>query len=514
MRMGVAVDTQQPAAATSETAPAERGKILAALMVVTGLAALDATIVATAVPSIVGDLGGFAHFPWVFSIYLLTQAVTTPIYGKLADLFGRKPVLFFGIGVFLLGSVLCGSAWSMVALIAFRGLQGVGAGAIVPMTQTIAGDLYTPAERGRALGLISSVWGVSAVLGPTLGGLLSQYATWRWIFFINLPIGGAAIFLLQAHLRESVERRSHRIDYAGAAVLTTGLSLLILGLLEGGIAWPWLSPQSIALFVAAAVLLSSFWLLERRAVEPILPTWLFGRRILIAANVSSVAFGAVLIGQASYIPTFAQGVLGVSPVLAGLALCGYTVGWSLSSTLSPRVYLRTSYRTTALLGGLVMVAGCLLLVMLVDEHSPLWHVAIATFVTGIGMGLVSTAVIVGIQSVVGWSRRGMVTSANMFMRALGSAVGVAVFGAIANTALAHRFHHPPAALRGRLPTAVDTARLSFDHSRRSPDVLAYIQSALSAATHWVFVAIACAAVLMFAALLLYPRHADELVFPD
>jgi len=189
-----------------------------------GLAALDATIVATAIPSIVRDLGGFALFPWVFSIYLLTQAVSVPIYGRLSDLFGRKPVLFFGIAVFLVGSVLCGAAWSMVTLIAFRGIQGVGAGAIIPMTTTIVGDIYTLEERGKIQGYISSVWGMASVIGPALGGLFAQYLTWRLIFYINIPLGIAAVVMVQANLRENVVRREHRIDYEGAVVLTAGLS--------------------------------------------------------------------------------------------------------------------------------------------------------------------------------------------------------------------------------------------------------------------------------------------------
>src|SRR3954469_18601982 len=206
-----------------------RWPILLALMLSMGLAALDATIVATAIPQIVGSLGGFAHYPWLFSIYLLTQAVTVPIYGRLADLYGRRPVLFFGIGMFLLGSMLCGAAWNMFTLIAFRGVQGIGAGAIIPLVTTIVGDLYTLEERGKIQGYIASVWGIASVIGPALGGVFAQYASWRWIFYLNIPIGVATIFMLQRHLREDVVRRVHRIDYEGVAVLTAGLSLAILG---------------------------------------------------------------------------------------------------------------------------------------------------------------------------------------------------------------------------------------------------------------------------------------------
>jgi EmrB/QacA subfamily drug resistance transporter len=496
-----------------DSAPAQhRGQVLAALMVATALAALDATIVATAVPSIVADVGGFASFPWLFSIYLLTQAISVPIYGRLSDLFGRKPILFVGIGVFLLGSTLCGAAWSMLTLIVFRGLQGIGAGAIIPMTSTIVGDLYRVEERGKAQGYISSVWGVASVLGPALGGLLSEYASWRWIFFVNLPVGVVAIAMLQLNLRERVERRPHRIDYPGAAVLAAGLSLAILALLEGGVQWAWSSAPSIALFAAAGALLSAFVAIERQAAEPILPPWLFGRRMLLAGNLSTFAVGAVLIGQSSYVPTYAQGVVGVGPVLAGFALCGYSLGWSSASSVSPRLYLRFEFRTTALVGGLFMIAGCVVFATFVHEDSRLWRVAVATVVTGIGLGFSSTAVIVGIQSVVGWSRRGVVTGTNLFMRSIGSAVGVAVFGSIANTTIAHRLQNPPPALQGKLPSSVNAAALTFSHGHRSPAVVAYTRQALFQATHWIFVALVGAAVLGFVAQLALPRRTEELVF--
>ena len=394
---------------TEEVAPGARRLVVAALLLAISLAAVDATIVATAVPQIVGDLGGFHQFPWLFSIYLLAQAVLVPIYGRLADVFGRKPVLLFGIGVFLVGSVLCGVAWSMLALIVFRGVQGVGAGAILPMTTTIVGDLYEPAQRGRIQGYVSSVWGVTAVLGPLVGGLFAEYWTWRGIFFLNIPLGFAAVALIHRYLHEHVERRRHRIDVAGAAVLTAAVSMLILALLEGGVAWSWSSPQSLVLLAGAAILLPVFVVIERRVPEPILPPWVFRRRILVAANLAGLAIGAILIGQSSYVPTYAQGVLGYGAVLAGLAMGAMTVGWPIAATASPRVYLRIDYRLTAILGGLFTIAGCLLLAVFVQEDSGLWRVALASFVTGIGLGFTSVSTVVAVQSVVGWNRRGVVT---------------------------------------------------------------------------------------------------------
>jgi EmrB/QacA subfamily drug resistance transporter len=499
---------------TERVAPGARKLVVAALLLAISLAAVDATIVATAVPQIVGDLGGFHQFPWLFSIYLLAQAVLVPIYGRLSDVFGRKPMLLFGIAVFLVGSVLCGAAWSMVALIVFRGVQGVGAGAILPMTTTIVGDLYEPAQRGRIQGYVASVWGVTAVLGPLVGGLFAEYWTWRGIFFLNIPLGLAAVALIQRYLHEQVERRRHRIDFAGAAVLTAALSMLILALLEGGIAWSWTSPQSLLLFGATAVLLPVFVVIERRVSEPILPPWIFRRRILVAANLAGLAIGAILIGQSSYVPTYAQGVLGYGAVLAGLAMGAMTVGWPIAATMSPRVYLRIDYRLTAIIGGLFTIAGCLLLAVFVQEDSGLWRVALASFVTGIGLGFTSVSTVVAVQSVVGWNRRGVVTGSNMFIRTLGSAVGVAVFGTIANAILADRFSHPPAALVGRLPDAIDAAAISFTRRHQAADVVAYTRSALFDAVHWVFWALVGVAVLGLVAQLLMPRRAEPLEFRD
>jgi EmrB/QacA subfamily drug resistance transporter len=499
---------------TEEVARGARKLVVAALMLAVGLAAIDATIVATAIPQIVSELGGFHQFPWVFSIYLLTQAVLVPIYGRLADVFGRKPMLLFGIGVFLVGSVLCGIAWSMVALIVFRAIQGVGAGAILPMTTTIVGDLYEPAERGPIQGYISSVWGVTAVLGPAIGGFFAQYWTWRAIFFLNIPLGIAAIALIHLYLHEGVERRRHRIDLAGAGVLTVGVSMLILALLEGGIAWSWTSPQSLILFGGSALLLPVFVWVERRAAEPILPTWIFRRRVLVASNLASLAIGAILIGQSSYVPTYAQGVLGYGAVLAGFAMATMTIGWPISATLAPRLYMRIDYRPTALLGGVFALAGCLLLALFVDETSGLWRVAFASFVTGIGMGFLSVSTVVAIQSVVAWNRRGVVTGANMFIRTLGSAVGIAVLGGIANSVLADRFRNPPADLVGRLPKAVDAASISFTRPRRSEEVLAYVRNSLFDAVHYVFWALVAVAVLGLVAALLMPGRTEPLEFDD
>lgn len=452
-----------------------RGAILAALMLSIGLIAIDTTIIATAVPSVVADLGGFAQFPWLFSVYLLAQAVSVPIYSKLADQYGRKPIILFGIGLFLLGSVLCGAAWSMPALIAFRALQGLGAGAVQPMVMTIVGDLFSLQERGRVQGYLASVWAVASVVGPTLGGVFSEYLTWRAIFFVNVPLClGAGLTLLRV-FHERVTRRPHQLDYAGAALLAVGGTLLILGLLEGGRAWAWRSWASASVLAGGAALIAVFVLVERRAAEPVLPAWVFRRRILTSTNMVGALLGALLIGLTSYVPTFVQGVLGGGPLAGGFALATLTLGWPLTSAFSARVYLRFGFRATALIGAAFATAGCALLAT-VDRESSIVTVGAACFVVGAGLGFVAAPTLIAAQTTVGWAERGVVTGTNAFSRSIGSAVGVAVLGAIANAALGPN---------GPTPSSLDRA------------------------THHVFLGVAIVASLMLLAVATMPRVVTE-----
>jgi EmrB/QacA subfamily drug resistance transporter len=453
-------------------------------MLSTGLVAIDATVIATAVPSVVAELGGFAAFPWLFSVYLLAQAVTVPVYGKLADVFGRKPVMLLGIGLFLVGSVLCGAAWSMGALIAFRAVQGLGAGAVQPMAMTMVGDLYTLQERAKVQGYIASVWGVSSVVGPTLGGVFSEYVSWRWIFFVNIPLCLIAAATIGLRFHEQVERRRPRIDYAGAGVLTVALTLLILGLLEGGQAWAWRSPQSLVVLGGGALLLALFVLIERRAADPVVPLRLLRNRLLVATNLAAACVGAVLLGLTSYVPTFVQDVLGTGPLVAGFALAALTLGWPLSASQSGRVYLRIGMRSTALVGGAVVVLGAALL-LLFDESTSVLQVGATSFVIGLGMGFTAAPTLIAAQSAVQWQERGVVTGSNMFFRSAGSAVGVAVFGALVN-----------ATLGGTME----------DGDRVPP-------GALTTAVHHVFIGTTVLAVAMLAAVLLMPRDRQRTPTP-
>lgn len=412
----------------------ERGPILIALMTTMGLIAIDATILATAVPTIVADLGGFSSFPWLFSVYLLTQAVSVPIYSKLADTIGRKPVVLIGIGLFLLGSLLCGLAWSMPALIAFRAVQGLGAGAVGPMAITIAGDIYTVAERAKAQGYLASVWAAASVVGPTLGGLFSEFLTWQWIFFINIPLCVLAAWLIVRHLHESVERRSHRIDWAGGVLLTVGSTLLILALLEGGNAWAWDAPVSIAAFTAAAVLLVAFVLVERRAAEPVLPLWVVSRRLLGTTALVSVGVGVVLFGVTTYVPTYLEALLGLSPLASGLTLAMLTIGWPIAASNAGKLYLRIGFRSTVLIGAVLVILSTAGLALSSSDPSVL-AVGASCFVLGLGLGLVAAPSLIAAQASVGWGERAVVTGSNLFARSMGAAVGVAALGAVVNATM-------------------------------------------------------------------------------
>jgi EmrB/QacA subfamily drug resistance transporter len=453
-------------------------------MLSTGLVAIDSTIIATAVPSIVRSLGGFSQFPWLFSIYLLAQAVSVPIYGKLADIFGRKPIMIFGIGLFLTGSILCGLAWSMTALIAFRVIQGLGAGAVQPMSITIVGDLYSLEERAKVQGYIASVWGIASVVGPTLGGVFSEYVSWRWIFFVNIPLCLLAVAMLLRTFHEKVERGRPHIDYTGAAFLTSGCTLLILGVLEGGQAWRWASVPGIAILFVGAALIGGFIFVEQRAPEPVLPLWVFSRRLLVTSSLISAAVGGIVFGLTSYIPTFVQDVLGTGPVVAGFALATLTLGWPISASQAGRLYLRIGFRGCALIGASVVVLGAALL-LTIGPASSIPQVGAGCFVVGLGMGLVASPTLIAAQTSVGWSERGVVTGNNLFCRSIGSAVGVAVFGAIAN-----------ATLGSPIGGATSGGHSSAD---------------LSTATHDVVLAVAALSLAMTAVIFVLPKHAQKSV---
>ncbi len=492
--------------------PAGRGRVVTALLLSMALVAMDTTIVATAIPQVVDDLGGFSLIGWVFSIYLLAQTVTIPVYGKLADLYGRKPVLVIGVIVFLVGSALSAAAWNMLSLIVFRGLQGLGAGSIGATVNTVAGDLYRVEERGKIQGLLSSVWGVSAVLGPALGGVFAEYASWRWIFLVNLPVGALALTFLVRDLHERVERRSHRIDYAGATGVLAAAGFVIFGLLQGGQAWDWFSPQSIAVFAAALVAVVVTVRVERRAPEPILPPWLWRRRVNAGSLAATLLSGLMLIGLSTFLPTWAQAVLGLGPVAAGFVLSAMSLGWPLASWFSPRLYMRIGFRDTALLGAVLTTLAAWLFTI-ADPATPVWHIVLSSAVMGAGLGLVATALLVGLQSTTGWSGRGVMTGAVMFSRFLGQSLGAAIFGAVTNTVLLSWLQSAPPSIAAHVPGRVDGVSDTLLGGHASPQVATYLRDALQASTHAVFAGLLAAGVVSVVVLLLVPRRFETVDQP-
>ncbi|MFI2368564.1 MFS transporter [Streptomyces sp. NPDC018833] len=452
--------------------PARRGPVVAALMLGMALAALDGTIVSTAVPQIVGDLGGFSVFSWLFSGYLLAVTVTLPVYGKLSDTFGRKPVLVAGIVLFLIGSLLCAAAWNMAALIAFRVVQGLGGGALQGTVQTIAADLYPLKERPRIQARLSTVWAVAAVAGPAVGGLLAAYADWRWIFLINLPVGAVALWLVVRYLVEPsrpAPAARPRVDWAGALLVFAAGALVLTALVQGGIAWPWLSPPSLVLFGGSALLIALTVVVERRAAEPIIPGWVWRRRTIAAVNLALGALGLLMVAPTVFLPTYAQSVLGLGPIAAGFVLSVMTLSWPVSAALSNHVYTRIGFRPTAIIGiGLAMLI--LLAFPLLPYPGAPWQPALVMLLLGAALGLFQLPLIVGVQSTVGWSERGTTTASVLFCRQVGQSVGAALFGAIANTVLVSRLgggdldsvsralEHPvPGAATDTLRRAVDAA---------------------------------------------------------
>ncbi len=470
------------------------------------LMAMDTTIVATAIPQVVGDLGGFNLIGWVFSVYLLANTVTIPVYGKLADLYGRKPVLVFGIVLFLIGSALSAASWNMLSLIIFRAVQGLGAGSIAATVNTVAADLYRIEERGKIQGWLSSVWGISAIAAPAVGGIFAEYASWRWIFLVNLPLGAIALAMLMRYLKEDVVRERHRIDYAGAGLILVASGLLIFGLLQGGTSWAWLSVPSFVVFGGAVLAFVLVTVVERRAAEPMVPTWLWTRRLTAGSYVATMIAGLMMIGLSTSLPTWAQSVLGLSPIAAGFVLAVMTVTWPLASSQAHRLYLRIGFRDTALIGcGLTLVAAVIFVTL--DADAAPWQPTVASAVMGAGMGLLSMPMLIGLQSTVGWSERGVITSGSMFSRTLGQSLGAAIFGAITNFVLLSRLDSAPADIRGALPSSVsDISRLLTDgHEDRG--VAAYLRDSLHLSMHTVFVGLLIASVLTFLVLVfVVPRR--------
>ncbi len=409
-----------------------RPLVLASVMTASFMIAIEATIVSTAMPQIVGHLGQLQFYAWVFSSFLLAQTATTVVFGKLADLYGRKLVLLVGIAIFLAGSLLCGFAWSMPSLIVFRLVQGVGAGAIQPVSITVIGDQYAAHERGRVQGYLASVWGVSSVVGPLAGGLIIQHLSWAWIFWLNLPVGLIAAAGFHFFLRETVTRERRYVDVVGAALFTVAIAALMLGLTEAGVSGSRTSLPAAAVFLLTGAL---FVLQERRARDPMVAFGLWARRPIATTNAATLLSGMAVIGLTTFLPMYVQVVLGRSALVAGFTLTVMVLGWPIGATLAARNFARFGLRPTLVFGGALLPIGAVAFVILAPGMSP-WVAGVGSLVMGFGMGFLSTAAIVIIQDSVGWAERGSATAANLFARNLGSTLGATVLGAALNVSLA------------------------------------------------------------------------------
>lgn len=416
-----------------------RPLVLASVMLAMFIGAVEATIVSTAMPSISAELGGFSKYSWVFSAYLLMSTVTVLLYGKLSDIFGRKPIFAVGIVLFLIGSLLCGLATSMDQLIFFRFIQGMGAGAVLPIATTIVGDIYTAEERAKIQGYLSSVWGISAVTGPAIGGILVATIGWEYVFWVNIPLGILALIGVLVFLVEPVNTKKPSVDYAGAALLTVALSLFLYWLIEGGVGFEWTSLQSFLLVLGTLFLFVFFIFVERKAEDPMMPFSIWRNRSILFANLVSLFTGIILIGVSSYLPAYVTGVMEQSAIVAGFTLTAMSIGWPIAAFFSGRLLLKIGYFQTSLLGGVSLVVGTVLFVLMQASYGPLWA-AMSSFFIGIGMGLTGTAFIVSIQAAVSYEQRGSATASNIFMRNLGSTIGAALLGSVLNVTLLNYFH--------------------------------------------------------------------------
>ncbi|HJQ75238.1 MAG TPA: MDR family MFS transporter [Gaiellaceae bacterium] len=458
--------------------------VFTALMLGMFLAALDQTIVSTALPTIVGDLGGLNHLSWVVTSYLLASTVSTPLYGKLGDMIGRKPVFLAAILIFLAGSMLAGLSQSMGELIGFRALQGIGAGGLMVGAQAIIADIVPPRERGRYMGLIGSVFAVASVAGPLLGGFLVDNLSWRWVFYVNMPVGALAVLIVSTRLHLHTPSVRHRIDVAGTALLSGGVGALILLTTWGGSEYAWGSSTIVELGIAGVVLLAVFVWWERRATEPILPLYLFRSSVFSVANAMGFTIGMAMFGAIIFIPLFLQIVYGVSPTSSGLRTLPLMAGLLVASILSGRAISRIGrYKAFPIAGTAVLVVGMFLLSLLAVGTAS-WVASVYMIVVGVGLGLVMQVLVLVVQNDARPQEIGVATSTATFFRSVGGAFGVAIFGTIFATRLSHRLSHLPRNVTAKLGSGVHLNPEQAKHL--PPAVHADFLTAFAHALHGVF----------------------------
>ena len=480
--------------------PAEHRRILAvigALMLGMFLASLDQTIVATALPTITGDLHGLNHLSWVVTAYLLTSTISTPLWGKLGDQFGRKRFYQAAIVIFLAGSALSGLSRDMVQLIAFRAVQGIGAGGLMVGAQAIVGDVVSPRQRGRYMGYFGAVFAVTSVAGPLLGGFFTQDLSWRWIFYINVPIGIVALFVIAAVLHVPHVRRPHRIDYTGTALLGAAVTALILLTTWGGTQYRWGSPEIVGLGLTTLALLGLFIAVERRATEPVMPLGLFRIRTFTVSSAVGLVVGLIMFGAIIYLPVYLQTVLGASPTVSGLELLPLVVGMLLTFIPTGRLVASTGrYKRFPIMGTAVMAVGLALLTQ-IGPSTPYWLTSVFMFIMGLGVGMVMQVLVVVVQNAVPYSDLGVATSTATFFRSIGGSFGVALFGAVFDNRLfaALPKHLPPSAAR-----LIENGNISANPAQLNklpPAAHQIVITAFSHAIQWVFAVGAPLTVLAF-----------------
>lgn len=478
--------------------------VMAAMMVATFLAAIEGTVVSTAMPSIISDLHGIHLMTWVFSVYFLLSAVTVPVFGKLADLFGRKKIFIIGTLIFLVGSTLCGLSQSMGQLIAFRVIQGIGAGALLPVTATIVADIYPYEQRAKMMGFISLVWGISGVAGPLVGGFFVDQLTWHWIFFINIPFGILTIIMVALFFKESIEKSKKKIDYLGALTFSTGMFLLLYAFQRGGEQNEWASPTMLIPFTLAVLLLALFSWIETKVKEPIIPLSLFRIRTISVANAVAFFITLVLIGHTVYMPMWIQGVLGYSATISGLIVAPMSVLWTVGSFISGKLLLKKGVKFTTLTGLAALLASVFLLTTL-TVSTPLVLLICISALLGIAFGLVMTVTTVTVQSSVNWSLRGVATASNAFYRNLGQTVGAALLGTLFNAKITSAvIQHDHAE---QIPTEQMSELINPHSAVQVPEgVRTVLREVLVSGIHSIFIAFIAIALVTLLIAMLLPRH--------